>query len=71
MGEVRVRVKLINAINEGMMRRGLMKPEEVRSFEADAMVDTGAVRLVLPSYVVEKLGVSRPFKQVAQYADGR
>jgi clan AA aspartic protease len=43
----------------------------VRSLEADALVDTGAVSLVLPSFVVEQLGLGRPYKQVAEYADGR
>ena len=71
MGEVRVTVKLTNAADMALVRRDLMPPEEVRSFEADALIDTGAVSLILPSFVVEQLGLARPFKQVAEYADGR
>jgi clan AA aspartic protease len=71
MGEVRATVKLTNAADMALARRDLMRPEEVHSLEADALIDTGAVSLVLPSFVVERLGLARPFKQVAEYADGR
>lgn len=71
MGEVRVRVKLANAVDLGLVRRNLLKPEDVHFYEAEALVDTGAVSLVLPSFVVQQLHLARPFKQVAEYADGR
>jgi len=71
MGEVRVMVRLSNAADMALVRRNLMRPEEIRALEADALVDTGAVTFVLPSLVVERLGLARPFKQVAEYADGR
>jgi len=71
MGEVRVTAKLTNAVDLGLVRRRIMPLGEVRAYEAKALVDTVAVSLVLPSHVVERLGLSRPFKQVAEYADGR
>jgi clan AA aspartic protease len=71
MGEVRVMVRLSNAADMALVRRNLMRPEEIRALKADALVDTGAVTFVLPSLVVERLGLARPFKQVAEYADGR
>jgi clan AA aspartic protease len=71
MGEARVMVRLSNAADMALVRRNLMRPEEIRAVEADALVDTGAVTFVLPSLVVERLGLARPFKQVAEYADGR
>jgi clan AA aspartic protease len=71
MGEVRVMIRLSNAADMALVRRNLMRSEEIRSVEADALVDTGAVTFVLPSLVVERLGLARPFKQVAEYADGR
>jgi clan AA aspartic protease len=71
MGEVRAKVMLTNSIDLGLVRRDLMRPDEVRRFEADALVDTGAVALVVPSFVAEQLGLARPMKQVAEYADGR
>jgi clan AA aspartic protease len=71
MGEVRATVKLSNAADMALVRRNLMRPEDVRSVEANALIDTGAVTFVLPSLVVERLGLVRPFKQVAEYADWR
>src|SRR5207249_7620386 len=71
MGEVRTTVKLTNSVDLGLVRRHLMRPHEVRVFEADALVDTGAVTLLIPSFVAEQLGLARPMKQVAEYADGR
>ncbi len=71
MGEVRVRAKLRNAGDETLVRRGLMPPDQVRSYEADALVDTGAIRCVLPSYVAQSLGLAAVGQRVADYADGR
>ena len=43
MGEVRVKVKLTNFIDDAMLRRGQLSADKVRTYEADALVDTGAV----------------------------
>lgn len=48
MGEVRAKVKLTNAGDEVLVRRGLMSKDQVRTYETDALVDTGAVSPVLP-----------------------
>ena len=71
MGEVRVKVKLTNSVDEGLVRRGQMKPEEVHTYEAEALVDTGAVRCVLPSFVADQLGLARIGRYMAEYVDGR
>ena len=71
MGEVRVRATLTNAGDEVLVRRGLLTEDRVRSYEADALVDTGAVPTVLPVHVVQQLGLAIVSDQVAEYADGR
>lgn len=58
MGEVRVKVTLTNAVDEALVRRGLLSADKVRHYEADALVDSGAVRSVLPSHVVQQLGLA-------------
>ena len=58
MGEVRVKVTLINAVDEALVRRGLLSADKVRHYEADALVDSGAIRSVLPNHVVEQLGLA-------------
>jgi clan AA aspartic protease len=71
MGEVRVKVKLTNAFDESAARRGQIKKEEIRSYEANALVDTGAVSSVIPANVMQQLGVLSIGNRVAEYADGR
>src|SRR5713101_4256683 len=71
MGEVRVAVKLTNAVDEALVRRGMLNPDQVRTYEADALVDTGSVRMVLPSHIVSRLGLGIRGQRVAEYADGR
>ena len=58
-------------MDEALVRRGLLQPEQVRTYEADALVDTGAVRTILPSHVVERLGLAVRGQRVAESADGR
>ena len=71
MGEVKVKVKLTNAFDLAQIRRGLLPPEQIRTYEAEAVVDTGVVRCVLPPYVVQQLGLEILGQRVAEYADGR
>lgn len=71
MGEVRVRVKLTNAGDDALARRGLLPVSQVRTYETDAMVDTGAVRSAVPVQVIQQLGLQIRGERVAQYADGR
>ena len=51
MGEVRVKVRLTNAADESLARRGQLQPAGVRSITVEAVVDTGAVRCVIPNGV--------------------
>ncbi len=71
MGEVRARVKLTNAIDEALARRGQIAADQVRTYDADALVDTGAVRCVLPPHVAQSLGLQIIGQRVVEYADGR
>ncbi len=71
MGEVRVKVKIASALDEMLARRDQLAPDKLRAMDVMALVDTGAVRLVLPALVVEQLGLAQPHQEVAQYADGR
>lgn len=71
MGEIRVKVRLTNAWDEALARRGQLPPAEVRSTEVDALVETGAVRSVVPPQVVQELGLQLRGTRVAENADGR
>ncbi len=71
VGEVRVRARLANAVDEALVRRGTLAPEQMRSVEVDAVADTGAVRTVVPATVARDLGLSLRGERVVRYADGR
>jgi len=71
MEEARAKVKLINAVDEDLAHRGQLAADQVRVYEANALVDTGAVRSVLPAQVVQLLGLSIRGQRVAESADGR
>ncbi|HWO00877.1 MAG TPA: retroviral-like aspartic protease family protein [Blastocatellia bacterium] len=71
MGEVRTSVTLTNATDRDLVRRGKLSPSDVHSYTADALVDTGAVRTVLPFHVVEQLDLRLRGKRVVELADGR
>ena len=70
MGAVRVKVKLTNAIDEAMVSRGILAPHLLRECETEALVDTGALTLVIPPQIVEQLGLRVRSSQVARYANG-
>ena len=71
MGEVRVQVKLTNAVDEELVNRGLLNPNLLRVCEAQALVYSGATRTVLPNSVVQHLGLRIRGQEIAKYADGR
>ena len=69
MGEVRAKVKLTNAIDEGLVRRGLLSKEQVRTYATDALVDIGSMSPVLPSFVVQQLELAIVGRRNAELAD--
>ena len=69
MGEVRVQVKLTNAGDKASLRRGILTSDKVRTYMADAIVDTGAISSTLPVHIAEYLGLSSVGKARAQYAN--
>lgn len=71
MGEVRVQIKLTNAVDEELVNRGLLNPSLLRVYETQALVDTGSTRTVIPNSIVQQLGLRIRSQEIAQYADGR
>ena len=70
MGAVRVPVKLTNTIDQVLVERGLLAPHLLREVEAQGLVDTGALTLVIPPEIVQQLGLKIRSQQVAQFANG-
>ncbi len=71
MGEIRIKVRITNAVDEELARAGELATDQVRFYEADAVVDTDAVRSVIPTHVLNRVGATIRGNRVAEYADGR
>jgi clan AA aspartic protease len=64
------RIKLTNPTDLDNAGAGLILPEEVRCAETEALVDTGAVTLVLPRDMCERLGLQFRGTRRVRYANG-
>ncbi len=71
MGEARIEVKLTNLFDWEKAEKGKLKPDRVRTVTVRGLVDTGAVRCVLPPNVVRRLGLTPRRSRTVEYADGR
>jgi clan AA aspartic protease len=71
MGEVKVELELENALDRERMRLGQISEQQVRLARVQALVDSGAVMLVLPQDLVEALGLREVGKAIVTYADER
>lgn len=71
MGEITVRAELENVVDRVNWEDGRIDEAEIRRYELDATVDTGAVMLFLPQNVVEKLGVKNRRTVIVSYAGER
>lgn len=64
-------IQLTNLEDLHAVKLGVRKPEEVRRLTvADALVDTGATRLCLPTSLIEHLGLTAVAKRTARTATG-
>lgn len=71
MGAVVASMELENAVDRGMSAQGLRDESTVRRTRVDGIVDTGAVTLVLPQNVVERLGLATQRTVIVTCADER
>lgn len=71
MGEVKVELELENALDRERIRLGQISEQQVRLARVQALVDSGAVMLVLPQDLVEALGLREVGKAIVTYADER
>lgn len=71
MGEVKVELALENAADRELFHRHAIQEQQVRSSKIHAVVDSGAVMLVLPQDLVEALGLREVGKVIVTYADER
>jgi clan AA aspartic protease len=71
MGQLLVQVTLSNMRELVLARLGHLTPAQVHTVETEALVDTGAMHLVVPDTLADQLGLLRLRTQAVTMADGR
>jgi clan AA aspartic protease len=71
MGLIMNKVKLTNFLDLEALRNGQISADAVRSVEVEALVDTGAINMVIPEDIAEKLGARVLRTRRVTVADGR
>lgn len=57
MGEIRVKIHLENELDRALYEMRRLPKKKIRAADIDALVDTGAILMLLPQDLVEKLGL--------------
>ncbi len=70
MGDIVVTIELENYVDRSNARSGT-RTEPVRRAQVEGIVETGAVMLMLPQNVVERLGLETLRTAIVTYADER
>ena len=71
MGKVIVDCEFVNFEDKAVCRRGLIPPEQVRRAVVSGIVDTGAMLVVLPEALANRLGLEPTAQAHVRYADGQ
>lgn len=71
VGRFSVEIEVANNDDMALVRRGLLQADQVRRETIKGVVDSGAVRLVLPEPVAKRLGLPLGDPMPVKYADGR
>ena len=71
MGTVHAEITLENARDKGKAQEGLIKAEDVRAVTVQAVVDTGAMSLVIDEELRQKLGLTIQGEKNALVANGQ
>ena len=71
MGEIRTEVQIENAGDRAVFEHGHGTEAAIRRATVEGIIDTGAVTLLLPENVVERLGLQEQATAHVTYADNR
>jgi clan AA aspartic protease len=71
MGRILVDVELANYDDMARAAAGDIPAERIRRLTVSGVVDTGATKLVIPQFVVDRLGLKTVAQSGVRYADGR
>jgi clan AA aspartic protease len=66
-----VKVKIANFVDIQNAKAGLLREDQIRQVEVEALVDTGAISMAIPADVAEQLGAPIVGTQSVRVADRR
>jgi clan AA aspartic protease len=70
MGKIVEKIKVVNQADEILAQRGFIKPDQIRSFETEVLVDTGATFLCLRKSLIEKLQLTPVEQKTVRTSNG-
>lgn len=72
MHQIQVKVKLSNALDEMLINRDMLNPNQLRVYETEGFVDTDidAVRTTVPMHIIQLLGLEIRYHEIAGFSDG-
>ena len=70
MGMIHIELELTNGGDLELVRRGALKPDEVRRMKVQALVDSGAYMLAINENIQRQLGLAKVDERLAELADG-
>lgn len=70
MGRFSMKLELANYVDVIVSERGDIPESEIRRFDCEGVVDTGAAHLVIPGPAMDALGVEEAWQAKVRYADG-
>jgi clan AA aspartic protease len=71
MGTVYAEITLRNVVDDADCKRGIIKEQDIRSATVTAVVDTGAMSLVITEELRQKLGLGVVGEKIARIANGQ
>lgn len=70
MGLVHAEITLVNAVDQGMAKKGLIPEEDVKKMNVTALVDSGAYMLTIPDTIKNQLDLEVEGSLDVEIADG-
>jgi len=71
MGRVKTEITLKNIYDDSLVRSGYIKPEDIRTETVTAIVDTGAMYLVITEELRQRLGLEIREERPVNIANGQ
>ncbi|MBN2209163.1 MAG: clan AA aspartic protease [Candidatus Coatesbacteria bacterium] len=70
MGLVYAKLKLLNAGDVVLFKRGMLEKDKIRQVEVEALVDSGATDLVVPEHIAAQLVLDLIDSREVELSDG-